>query len=255
MKLIKLIASLLFLAVIFCIFAFKNIFESYLERQAGHFLNTTLQIGNIKVSNYMQDLTLYGVTINNPPAFAKFPEAMNVDSIALKVDARTIFSDTLKIKSIEIINPILSVEQNPTGVNWLDIVKQVDDKDKEPRGNDKKKAKKRQIIVEDLVIKNKTINADVMGKEHHLVVPLIHLKQVNLSELDQEQIFDIVHSEIVYQVIEEKIKEKLQRTITKKLKKFEEKTLAPALEKLKKQIDKGVNALDQAVSEKEATSN
>jgi uncharacterized protein involved in outer membrane biogenesis len=254
MKLIKLIASLLFLAVIFCIFAFKNIFESYLERQAGHLLNVPLQIGSINVSNYMQDLTLHGVKIKNPPAFTKFTDAMNVDSMTIKVDARTIFSNTFKIKSIEIINPVLSVEQNADGINWFDIVKSDDDNGEKQGAAGKKKAK-RQVVVESLVIKNKTINADVMGEEHHLVVPLISLQQVNLSELDQDRVLEVVRNQIVYQVIEEKLKERLQRTITKKLKSFEEKTLMPAFEKLKKKIDKSVSALDQGASEKEVNSN
>lgn len=97
-------------------FTIDGIITSEIEETSSELLQTEVNIGNVNVSIFNGSGEIYGFVVQNPDDFSDEP-AINIEQANIQMDLSSIFSDTIIVKNIHILNPELFFEQKGFGAN------------------------------------------------------------------------------------------------------------------------------------------
>jgi AsmA family len=148
---------------------------------------TELRVDDVGISIFSAEAKLKKFFLGNPKGF-KTPSAMKVGSVDVDVDEGSLTKDTIIINKIEVLGPEITYEKRGKTDNFQTILANV--QKNVPKGESTKKepAKEgpgKQLIINDLIIKNGKVNlavampGGVLGDQEITTdLPDIHLKDI-----------------------------------------------------------------------------
>jgi hypothetical protein len=149
--------------------------------------DTELHVDDVGISIFSAEAKLKKFFLGNPKGF-KSPSAMKVGSVYVDVDEGSITKDPIIINRVEVVGPEITYEKRGKTDNFKSILNNV--QKNVPKGESAKKepAKEgpgKQLIINDLIIKNGKVNlavempGGVLGdQEIKADLPDIHLKDI-----------------------------------------------------------------------------
>ncbi len=217
---------------------------------------TELHVADVGVSILSAEAKIKSFFLGNPEGF-KSPSAMQVGSVFVNVDEKSLTGDTIIIERVEVQKPEIHYEKRGKTDNFSAILNNVkksaaSDKKSADTGKDEGGGKK--LIINDFVVTQGKVNLvmSVLGlgdKEIAVSLPDIHLKDIgkkrrgaSAAEVSRV-IFAALYGKITSPAVTKALNEKLKSVGTsldsmgqKKLKQLEEttgKTLDDAEKKIK----------------------
>lgn len=128
-------------------FTLDGIIKSEIEETSSELLQTEVDVGNVNVSIFNGSGEIYGFVVQNPDNFSNEP-AINIGQVNIQIDLASIFSDTIIVENIHILNPEFFFEQKGFGAN-LKTLNDNMDLAEEPEA--------KSLIIEHLLVENGTV--------------------------------------------------------------------------------------------------
>lgn len=150
---------------------------------------TELHVGDVSVSIFSGQAKVKKFFLGNPVGF-KTPSAMKVGSVLVKVDKKSLTSNTIVVDRIEVISPEITYEKEGNTDNFhtiLNNIEKISKSEKQSKQAPGKKGPGKKLIIRDFVLKNGKVNLalSVYGlgeKEISSPLPDIHLKNIGEKE-------------------------------------------------------------------------
>jgi hypothetical protein len=169
----------LFLIVAVVAFIFlDSIVQKGVEKVGPAITKVEVKLKDADLSPFSGSGELKGFVVGNPPGY-KTPSAINVGSVAIKVDPNSILKDKLVVHSVKVIAPEITFEAGEGGNNLSKILENVQGTEEKPSATkDEEKAKAKKLQVDDFLISGGkvTVSASMLGgKAASVPLPEIHL--------------------------------------------------------------------------------
>jgi len=123
-KVIGVVVVLLLVAVVgagvYVYFAFSSLVKAGIETYGPRMTQTTVTVGGVSASLFGGSLTINRLVVGNPAGF-KSASALQIEKASVAVDPRSVFSDVVHIKDIEIAAPHVTYEPGQ-GSNNLSVL-------------------------------------------------------------------------------------------------------------------------------------
>jgi len=146
---------------------------------------TEVRLGDVDISLFSAEAELKSFFLGNPKGF-RSPQAMNVGSIFVNIDEKSLTGNTIIIDRIEVVAPEITHEKIGRTDNFqtiLNNVKKAVGADKTPQTSAKKgKADEgKKILIKNFIVRDGKVTLDMpilKGKTITTKLPDIHLKDV-----------------------------------------------------------------------------
>ena len=195
----KLLILLLLLVLVVALvghFGAGALLKAGVEKGGSHALDTDVHVGGASVSLLGGSLGLDHVHVHNPEGFQGH-DAFSVDEIAVAADVGSLLGDTVEVKEIEIVSPVVTVELTQQGTNIGKLLANIQAKGSgEPKeGSGKKLHVGRLVIAEPKVKVAKTV---LIKNEAELALPTIELNDVGGGQpLTLSQLIELILAAIM----------------------------------------------------------
>ena len=191
--LFKIFAGLAVLLIIVLVIGVLNLdkgIKAVVETVGPDLTQSSVTLDDVDLSLTSGEGSLKGLVVGNPAGF-KTPNAFSLGEISLALDPESMTTDTIVIKSLQIIAPAITYESAKGGTN-LDKLQQNVEKALGSGGSDSgqadaaegEAAPEKKLIIKDLKITNGKIsytNALLGDKPIGLDLPTIHLTGIGES--------------------------------------------------------------------------
>ncbi|MEJ2656110.1 MAG: hypothetical protein P8012_02810 [Desulfobacterales bacterium] len=174
--------------IIVIIFAGSNlgpIIKHAVNSYGPKITKTELHVADVSVSIFSGEAKIKKFFLGNPAGF-KTPSAMQVGSLSVNVDEKSLPKNTIIINRVEVINPEITYEKKGK-INNLDTILNNITKTSESEKSSKQESKKegagKKLIIRDFIVKGGKVNLalSVYGlgkKEISAPLPEIHLTNI-----------------------------------------------------------------------------
>src|SRR5262245_148640 len=147
-----------------------------------------VKLDEVKLSLFSGSGQIKGLVVGNPKDF-KSAQAIGVGSAALEIDSKSLLSDKIVVKKVEVLSPNITFELGPNGNNLQKILDNVQEAtggggtNAAPKPESKPESEKpaKKLQVNDLVIKDAKVrlSAEALGlKSVETTIPDIHLQNL-----------------------------------------------------------------------------
>jgi uncharacterized protein involved in outer membrane biogenesis len=158
--------------------------QTAVNTYAPDITKTKVSLGEVGISIFSAKAEIKDFFLGNPKGFSS-PYAMQVGSVFVDVDEKSIAGDTIIIDRIEVVAPDINYEKSGKADNFRTILKNV----KKSVGSEKKAATKqsgkkdsgKKMVIRNFVVKDGTVNlttALLAGQTISANLPDIHLKGI-----------------------------------------------------------------------------
>lgn len=158
--------------------------QTAVNTYAPDITKTKVSLGEVGISIFSAKAEIKDFFLGNPKGFSS-PYAMQVGSVFVDVDEKSITGDTIIIDRIEVVAPDINYEKSGKADNFRTILKNV----KKSVGSEKKAATKqsgkkdpgKKMVIRNFVVKDGTVNlttALLAGQTISANLPDIHLKGI-----------------------------------------------------------------------------
>jgi hypothetical protein len=172
-----------------------------IETAATKALNVEVSAGNVDFSIVSGKLTLQNLLIKNPPGY-QHDTLLKVTNANIEVDVKSILSDVIKIKDVNLNGFEIILEQRGvSGNNLQDIIKGISDTSE----------KGKKLRVDNLVVSNITVQMKLLpvtGQTETITMKITPVRMINLGhdeELDTAALLTKVLLVVADRVVEEGI--------------------------------------------------
>jgi len=155
------------------------ILKPAVETAATKALNVKVSLGRISLSILRGQISLENLSISNPPGY-QHPKLLELKKGRVRVDIKSLLSNTVRIKEINFDGVNLTLEQRGISSNNLqDVISPLsagEKKTSEPSG--------KKLLINDLEISNVTVNAKLLpvpGKSDTVTLKLAPIKMTDLG--------------------------------------------------------------------------
>jgi uncharacterized protein involved in outer membrane biogenesis len=185
-KIILISVAVVIIIVILLVAGFSNIgpiIKSAVNTYGPRMTMTDVRLGDVGISLFSGEAKLKDFYLGNPKGF-KSPYAMNVRSIYVDLDEKSLTGDTIIIDKIEVVGPEITYEKAIGTDNLKTILDNVKKSMGKGKGSKKQRGKEgegKKILVRDLIIRDGTVTlaASVLGGTGiSAPLPDIHLKNL-----------------------------------------------------------------------------
>ncbi len=180
-KLVKIVLGLLVLLIIALVvvfFSLDRIVKKGVETVGPSVAKVDVKLKSAKLSPFSGSGELQGFLVGNPPGF-KTPAAIEVGSIAMKVDPGSVMSDKIVVRSINVKAPEITFEGGVGGNNLSKILDNIQGtEEKAPATKEEHKGTTKKLQVDDFIISGGKIHVSTAmlgGKAATVPLPEIHL--------------------------------------------------------------------------------
>lgn len=183
------IGGLVVLVIVAIVIGLSNlgpIIKKAVNSYGPRITKTELHVGDVDVGLFSAKAKIQDFFLGNPEGF-KAPEAIRVGSIFVSLDKGSLTKDTIVLKRVEIISPLVTYEKSGRGDNFQTILKNVKDsatkETSSAKGEPPVESSGKKLIIEDLVITGGKVRlfTDIPGLGTRSVtasIPEIHLKDI-----------------------------------------------------------------------------
>ena len=230
---------------------------------------TEVRLNDVDVAILSGKAALKDFTLGNPNGF-KSPHAINVHSISVDVDKRSLTEDVIVIDKIEVIQPEITYEKTTGTDNFRAIINNISQSSGKNLTSEKQSAQDaKKILIKNFIVREGKVNLVItLLKDIKISAPLpdIHLKNVGSGEngVEPQEAFKLIFAEL-YRIIKspdvtKKLKEGLQinglsiESLEKTKKELENlgKDAKQELETLEKDVKKELENVEKTKKELEA---
>jgi hypothetical protein len=146
---------------------------------------TELHVADVSVSVFSAEAKIKQFFLGNPVGF-KTPSAMNVGSVLVNVDEKSLTSDTIVVDRIEVIRPEITYEKKDKSDNFNTILKNItktSNSEKASKKESENKGAGKKLIVRNFIVTQGKVNLELsiygIGDKHvSATLPDIHLKDI-----------------------------------------------------------------------------
>lgn len=184
-------ASILMVAAVFFFFFFLNsIVKKGVETAGPQVTKVEVRLGGADISPFSGSGTLKDFFLGNPEGF-KSASAFKVGMVKVKIDPKSVFSDTIVIEEVVVDGAEITLEAGPGGINLNKIKSNVEavaasiqgqpgakDNSATPAAKNEKK-----FIVKDIVIRNVKLNfgMTLVGAQSLPQLEEIHIRDIGTA--------------------------------------------------------------------------
>ncbi len=205
-KLFKFIFWFLFIVVVLVVILYLcagKIIQHFAPDFISKVTQTETTLGDLDVSLLSGRIVLNNLAIGNPAGF-KDKNAFQLGSIVVNFDPRSVFSDKIVIKNVDVNGVAVSTELNAQGkTNVTELLNNVNKFVGEDQQNQVQKAPANQepavkqesdnsksVVIRDLIIKDSSVRAGIAGQMMDVPLPEIH--QQNIGEQKDQSLGEII---------------------------------------------------------------
>lgn len=144
---------------------------------------------DVGVSIFSAEAKLKKFFLGNPSGF-KTPSAMEVGSVLVDVDEKSLSNNTIVIDRIEVISPVITYEKKGNIDNFNTILTNITKTSSSKTGATKASEKEgagKKLIIRDFIVTQGKVNLDLSvygagGKQISATLPNIHLKDIGKNK-------------------------------------------------------------------------
>jgi len=125
-----------------------GIVKSGIEDAGSDILKTEVEVDDIDISLFDGSATMDGFIVYNPEGFSD-EAALSLKGIEIKLDIRSLFSETIIVNEIHVKNPEISFEQVKTKVNLRELSNNIS------LGSDEESEKK--LVIEKFILEEGSV--------------------------------------------------------------------------------------------------
>lgn len=203
--------ALLFVVAYFCTPSLETVVKKLVHQYGSQVTGTDVSIDGFKLSLTDGQAAVRGIKIGNPKGY-KAPNLFNLQEISVGVDLKSLTSDTIVIKSINIDSPAITYEMlSLTQNNVSDILNniQANTASSEPKAETKPEPKKednaqsKKVIIKKLTVSNGQVGimAGMGDFKKELTVPLPTITMSNIGEEKQGASISEILSEVITKIL------------------------------------------------------
>ena len=137
-----------------------------------------VKVKDVHLSLFSGSGKIGGLLVGNPPGF-KSPAAIQVGTVAMKLEPKSVFGDKIIVRSLHMEAPEITFEGGPKDNNLNKILENVEGTEqKAPATKEEKKAQARKLQVDDFLLTGAKVHVNsplLGGKTATLPIPEIHL--------------------------------------------------------------------------------
>jgi uncharacterized protein involved in outer membrane biogenesis len=137
-----------------------------------------VKLKDVDLSPFSGSGKLQGLMVGNPPGY-KSPAAIQVGSVAMKVEPRSLMGDKVIVRSLIMEAPEITFEGDLKGNNLSKILENIQGTEEKPAATkEEQKAKTRKLQVDDFRLTNAKVHVSsslLGGKSASVTIPEIHL--------------------------------------------------------------------------------
>lgn len=235
-RIVFVVVVLLIVAVLAVVLSLDRIVKTGIETVGPKLTKVPVTVDSVHISLLGGSGNINQFVVGNPEGF-NATNAISIGKLHLSLKAGSIFSDKVVIKSIEITNPDITLEQTLHGNNLKTILNNVEGNGTAATNSttpSETSAKK--IEVDDFLISGAKVHVMVQGYGGTVTIPTIHLTNLGTSE------GGITAGDLVKRVLQEVVSEavKAAGNVSKGALKEE---AGKALENTKSKVSEGLNNL------------
>lgn len=146
---------------------------------------TELHVADVSVSIFSAEAKIKQFFLGNPAGF-KTPSAMNVGSVLVNVDEKSLTGSTILVDRVEVIRPEVTYEKKGKSDNFNTILQNISKTSDAEKGSKKEPEKEgvgKKLIIRNFIVKGGKVNLDVSvygigDKQISATLPDIHLKDI-----------------------------------------------------------------------------
>jgi len=178
------IIIVIFIAFFIVLMAIDGIVKGAIEKYGSQYLGTKVTVSSVNLSIFGGDSIISGLSIANPPGYSE-PYAIQANRIYLAVNLRSLFSDTVLIKMLDIDKPQIVYQTNLIGSSNLstlanyssNLQKQSSSQNRNTSPAIEKKSNS--VIIQKLVIHDGKVTGSVAG----IIGASLNLPKIEMSDL------------------------------------------------------------------------
>jgi hypothetical protein len=185
--LIRIVAALVVLCVAALVLVWvylDSIVERGVEKVGPVITKTDVRLDGVKLSPLSGNGEIQGLVVGNPEGF-KTPSAIQVQSVAVSLQPKSVMGEKVIVRSININGPQITFEGGLQGNNLSKLLENVQgtSSKQQPATKEEEKATSRKLQVDDLVITGGKVNvaATVLGGN----AVAVNLPEIRLANLGQ----------------------------------------------------------------------
>lgn len=187
--------ALLLVVAYFCTPPTESVVKKFVNQYGSQFLGTDVSIEGFELSPFSGEATVKGLRIANPKGY-QAPDLFYIREIGVKLDLKSLLSDTVIVRSINVDKPKFTYEMLSFSKNNVsDLLNNIQTNTapsqvkpskeaKQPAKSEKKDGKK--VIIQNLVVEGGKVSVvagfSSLKKEIELPLPTI-----NMSNIGQEK--------------------------------------------------------------------
>jgi uncharacterized protein involved in outer membrane biogenesis len=180
---------------------------------------TDVRLGDVSISLLSGRAKLEDFHLGNPKGF-KSPQAMDVGSIYVDLDAKSVTRDPVIINRVEVIRPEITYEKTGDTDNFKTIVENVKStvtKNKSSKGQAGKKGAGKKLIIKDFIVKNGKVTLAMSGLRGSRItasLPEVHLKDLGEKSggASSAEIFNEIFGVLYAQITSPSVTKALRRS-------------------------------------------
>jgi hypothetical protein len=123
-------------------------------------------------------MTLRGLFIGNPEGF-NTKSLCEVDMISVRIDPRSLLTDTVIIESVYVQKPVFTYQKSLMKSNLSVLIKNLEGKEKQKEKKDKKG---RKVIIRRLIVKDPMLKLSVKGIPAGAPIPLPDIEMTDIGK-------------------------------------------------------------------------
>src|SRR5436190_14901517 len=169
---------LLIVGLVIAFFSLNRIVKKGVETVGPAIAKVEVKVKGVDLSPFSGRGKIHGLLVGNPPGF-KTPAAIQVGSVAMKVEPRSLMGDKIVVRSLRMEGPEITFEGDFKGNNLNKILENVQGtEEKAPATKEEKKATSRKLQVDEFVLAGAKVHVNsplLAGKTATVSIPDIHL--------------------------------------------------------------------------------
>lgn len=192
--------------------AIDAIVKNGIEENMTQLVQTEVNIEDVDISIFDGSGTIEGFSVNNPDGFSK-NDAISIESMSIKTDLKSIFSDQIIVKEILIDNPQLFFEQKGLSANLKTINDNMEVDSESP--SEKELIIDHLLIEKGKVVVNTSIDRERTGTVEIDELELNGIGKDNSSTIKQgmQEVLEPLIKQVIAQAAKNGVIEQLQNKI------------------------------------------
>ncbi len=186
LKIVGVLVALLVIALVIISFTLGSIVEKAVNVAGPKALGVPVSVENIKLNPFLGDAAVENMIIGNPEEF-KSDSLLELGNFVAGVNVASFFSDTVRVRNIEIRQPVITYEMTMKGSNIGAVTRKLKDKaakkDKEEEKEEKtgKQPPAKKIAIKRLILSDAQIRLFAPGLSEPLTVPLSKIELTDIG--------------------------------------------------------------------------